>query len=368
MSAKCNLKIIDFNYAFQDNVETTATSENVNFPVSNLKNEFRGRLWKSGGHFEITSVNNRIDFKDTGVGSEVNAVLTKKTYTPTELETEIKTKMELVGDKTYTASYSILTGDWTISTSGSFLSLLWGTGTSGSPLGPEIGFFGGDRLGATTYTGAVAIHSFETVTWDLKTSEEIDSFLIFFDPKRGIRYSDDAVLRLQGNQTLDFSSPAVDQVLTIDNEFRLASHFFTTGQNQRYWQVKNNDLSVELGVVFFGKGIELSRNAANGFNWKLRDNSIVRKNIFGNSYSDLRTKVQRLEINFKVFPEADLRTLRTIYNRVGKTEPIVVAFDSQEVVFDKNLFLIYGKFTTQLNISHVTAQFFNTPLNIEETF
>ncbi len=378
MSESCNLKIIDFNYAFQDNVAVSATSESPDFPVSNLKNQFRGRLWKSNGHFEITTSNNKIDFKESSGGGELTATLTPGDFTTATLRAEIKAKMELVGGETYTVTYDVKSGQWTIVTGGSFLSLLFATGTNTAvSTGPEIGFLTGDRTGFTTYTGAVAIHSFEAVLFDLGSAENINSFFIFFSPRRGIRFSDEAEIRLQANPTQDFSSPAVDVLLDIDEEFRTISHFFTTDQEFRYWRVKIIDkqnasqtdvLSVELGLVFFGKSIELSRNVSRGFVYKLRDTSVVRKNLFGNAYSDKRTKIQRLELSYNLMDDTDLRTFKKIYDRVGKTDSIVVAFDSQEVVFDKDLFLIYGKFTTQLAATNVNRNLFDMPANIEETF
>jgi hypothetical protein len=374
MSQDCKLKILDFNYSFQENVELTASSEDPNFPASNLKTQFRSRVWRSSGNFVIDSTNNTIDFKESAMGAELTAVVANGSYSALFLAAAIKAQMEAVGAETYTVTYSELDGRWTILTGGAYLDLLFATGTnSTASMGPEIGFVTGDRTGAITYTGAVKIHTYEDLVFDLKTTESIDTFTVFFDPRRGLRLSEDAEIRLQANHTLDWSSPAVDLVLDVDEEFRVISHFFSTDQNYRFWRIKivdpnNTDLFVEVGLIYFGKSIVLSRNVQKGFTYKLRDDSVVRENIYGNSYVDVRNKVQRLEFNYSLIPSEDLRTLKKIIDRVGKTEPIVIALDGFEVLFDKDLFLIYGKFTNQLEASHQFNKYFSAPLNIEETF
>lgn len=368
----CNLKILDYNYAFQDNVGISATSENPEFPVSNLRNPFRSKLWQSEGHFEITAVNKYIDFSEGG--PELTAILSEGHYSVSQLQTEIKNKMEAVGAEIYTVNYIDNQGKWTISTGGSVLDLLFGTGTNAAnTTGPSIGFHGGDRTGSLSYTGGVAIHTDERVVFDLQTMENFDSLGIFFDPLRGIRYTEASVIRLQANNTLNWSSPPLNILLTIDNDHRVISHFFEEAQNYRYVSIyvsdpANPDLHVELGLVFFGLGIQLERGASSGFVYKIRDDSVVLENQFGNSYSDKRPKVQRLEMNFPLMPKADLLTLKRIITRVGKTEPVMVSFDSAEEVFDKDLFLIYGKFTTQLEATHIVHERFTAPVNIEETF
>lgn len=377
MSAECNLKIIDFNYPFQSNVDITPTTENTEFPASNLKSEIRARAWRSNkgaGHFVIDTTNNKIDFKESGGGPELTATLTQQDYTAITLAAEIKAKLEAAGGEVYTVAISDLTGEWTISTGGSFLSLLFATGTNtAASTGPEIGFLAGDRTGSTSYTGGVKIHSFEAVIFDLKTLEDIDSFAIFFDPRRGLQYSTNAQIRLQANQTLDFSSPSVDVLLTIDEDLKSVSHFFAANQAFRFWRVKiidpqNSNGFVELPLVVLGFGISFTRDLSNGFKFKKRDFSVVRRNQFGNSYSDKRPKVKRMEWNYSLMPFEDIQVLNQIYERVGKTEPVMISFDSIEKNFDKDFFLLFGKFTTQMELQHRTRTFFNVSLKLEETF
>ncbi len=78
----------------------------------------------------IDSTNHHIDFIE-GAGSELNAVLTQKTYkSPYHLAAEIKAQMEAVGALTYTVTFDWQTGKFTITASSSTITLKWNTGTN----------------------------------------------------------------------------------------------------------------------------------------------------------------------------------------------------------------------------------------------
>jgi len=371
----CELRFLDFNYLFQDNVTVTGSSEQPNFPVSNLKLFFRSQVWRSNGTFIIDATNNKIDFKESGGGGELTATLTSGTFDTITLAAEIKTQLESAGAEIYTVSFSKTTGQWTISTGGTFLSILTNSGTNTAvSTGPSIGFgTTSDFTGNTTYTGFVAIHTEENINIDLGSAEEIDSFCMFFDPRAGIKLSGDAVIKLQANATPNFSSPSLDITLSIDDFQKTISHFFTTDQSFRFWRInivdsKNNNLFVEFGAITLAKSVVLERLVAKGFKYKKRDTSRRQANEFGNVYFDKRPFIQSLEFNFKVMTNADSISFEKIYDNVGVSTPLVVAFDPLEQKFDKDRFLIFGHFTRQLEFSHVFKTFFNNGFRIEESF
>lgn len=373
--AKCELRIIDFNFIFQDNVGLTPSSENVNFPASNLKTFFRAEAWRTSGHFIIDATNNKIDFKESGGGGELTATLTSGVFTPTTLAAEIKTQMEAVGAETYTISFSAVTGQWTIATGGTFLSILTSSGTNTAvSTGPSIGFgVSSDFTGAITYTGFVAIHTEENLVIDLKTAEEIDSFLILFDSREGIKFSEQAVIKLQANATDVWTSPAIDVTLTIDNVKKVISHYFSSDESYRFWRInmvdpKNNNLFLELGTVVLGRGTKLLRSPRQGFKFKKRDSSRKQQNESGNTFFDKRPKIQSLEFNFKLMVKEDTDTFEEIYDRVGTTTPLVVVLDPLEVDYSRNKFMVYGHFTKQLEFAHGFRTNFNSGFRIEESF
>lgn len=369
-----DVRLVDYNYAFDSSVGITGTSENSEFPASNLAVFSRSKVWKSSGYFKITSSNNKINFKDSGGGSELTATLLAGEYTPTTLATEIASKMLLVSGATYTVSQSATTGRWTIATSGSYLSLLTNTGTDlATSTLTALGFdSASDHTGATTYTAAdIALHTEEGVVFDLRTQSGIDTFAIIIDPMLGNNLSANASVYVQASQTDSWTSPSVSQALTYSQEFQTWTHFFTTTQTYRYWRVKivdpsNPNLSVELHKVVLGLSLGLTRNPEIGFKYSIKNQSKQEVNEYGYNYTDVYPDKRAFEFNLNLFEDADLVILEQSYKSFGNAAPVFFAIDTAGALFDKNQLTIYGLMRGDLNFNHQIIDRFSSTIQIEE--
>jgi hypothetical protein len=202
------------------------------------------------------------------------------------------------------------------------------------------------------------------ITFDLATTEDIDSVVLFWPKEDGIRLSSSAVVKIQANATNTWGAPAVDQTLTIDNQYMVASHFFSTNQSYRYWSVLISDAGnangfLELGLVWLGKGIDVP-SAQNGFKSQILDRSKVIETDFGHKYVDVYPKQRRIEINYSNVDYADIQTLENAYSSNGVEIPVLLALDPEEAVFDKNHFLVYGNFSNSFGLGHVVYDALNT--------
>lgn len=370
-----DFRIIDFNYPFQSTVTITGTSEDSNFPASNLGEEFRSRAWRSSGTYVIDSSNNKIDFKETGGGGEITSTLTSGTYTADELATEIKTQMDAdtLNARTYTVTYNSSTGKFTI-TGSVYLDILFSTGTNASSSCRDvIGFGTADFTGATTYTGPnISIHTEEGVVFDLSTTEAIDTFAILFDKDLGVKLSSSAVVKLQANATDSWSSPSVEETLTLDEAHQIYTHFFTTDQSYRYWRISvvdtaNANLYVELGTVILGKKSSLTRVPDNGFRYNVDDLSDIQANEFGNEYVDEFPLRKEIIFSMNILSYANVQLLETVYRRVGNKIPVFVALDTAEDLFDKDNFSIYGRVQGRIEFNHIIKDWFKTKFRVRET-
>jgi len=74
-------------------------------------------------------VNDRIDFNEDGVSSEINAQLDAGSYTANELATEIKTQMDLIGGATFTVTYNSRTGKFKVETDSTSVQFVFDSGT-----------------------------------------------------------------------------------------------------------------------------------------------------------------------------------------------------------------------------------------------
>jgi hypothetical protein len=363
-----------YNNLAQDSATTvTASSENTYFPASNLQHQFRSKTWRSAGTFVVDATNNKIDFKESGGGPELTATISSGTYSVSGLSTEIKTQLEAVGAATYTISYGDTTGKWTVANDGAHLSLLCGTGTNIATclLTESLGFTATDKTGSVTYTGSnIAIHTKESIVFDMITTEDINSIVLLWPKEDGIGLSETAVLKVQANATDAWTSPSVSQTLTINNDYSIATHYFSTNQEYRYWRITiedpaNANLFVDLGVVILGTHLDI-QEPENGFKYTLKDNSKVSITDYGNQYVDEYPQSAILSFNYKYMDYADIVLLENAFRTNGNRIPVFVTLDEDDDVFDKDHYAIYGKFNGSFTNDHVMYTYLDTDLQIVE--
>jgi len=259
-------RILDYNFAFDPKVTVTATSEDVNFPLSNLSRFSRARVWRSSG-----------------------------------------------------------------------------------------------------------IASVERITFDLKTTEDIDSFAMLFNPMpgEGVKFSDAAVITLQASATNSWTSPAVSVVLSIDETYGVITHFFATAQSYRYWSIKIEDATnaygyLEISKIFLSASTQLGQAPEIGFQDTIVDQSKISETAYGHRYSDIYPNRRSFEFNYAAMTAADIETLQAIYARVGAVTPVAVALDPTATLFDKDRFFLYGYFPDKSKATHKFLTYFDTGLSIME--
>lgn len=367
------MRLITNNLVSDSSTLVSSTSQNTNFPTSNLKHEFRSKVWRSKGTFVIDATNNKINFKDESSGSELTATLDAGTYSVSGLQTEISAQLADVGAGVYSVTFSEATGLWTLSSDQVEFELLNASGTdaSESTLTNALGFPATDKTGSTSYTGSsIAIHTKERITFDMITTEPVDSVALLWPKEDGIKLSNTAVIKVEANATNNWSSPAVSQTLTIDNLYSMATHYFTTDQTYRYWSITIEDpanpyLYVELGVAFIGKSLEIDP-PENGFKFGITDNSRVSRTEYGHDYVDEYPLSLDLSFAYKYMEYDDIVALETAYRINGTRKPVFVTLDATESVFAKNHYALYGKFESKFGVGHVLYNLLDTDLKISE--
>lgn len=368
-------RIFDDNYAQSKQYGVAATSEQSDFPASNIKEFLRSATWRSGGYYEIDSSNNKINFKDSVMGSELTATIPVGNYEREDLLTEMKTQLDVVGSDTYTVSYASSTGLFTIASDGSYLDLLFNSGSdSANTIADAIGFdSSSDYTGATSYTGStIAIHTVERLIIDLKSFvEPVDAFVALFEPE-GYRLSDKATVRLKANNANSWTSPSVDQLLTLDTNTLSYHHYFSSDQTYRYWAIEitdptNSNLFVELSTILLSN-VTTIQGPEIGFTYNLEDLSGSESTDFGQEYYDIYPNRKGFAFDFSLLDESDRETLVNIYQKIGVSRPIGITLDADEQVFDKESFFIYGRLRGTQSFEHRFQEYFDSSFSIEEAF
>lgn len=370
------LRILDYNYPFQDTVSITASSQNAEYPATNVGSEFRSKVWRSAGNFTITTSNNKINFKESSGGAELTATVSAGTYSVSTLAAAIKAALEAasVSSRTYTVSHSTTTGKWTI-TGSTYLDLLFSTGTNAaSSFRTVLGFGSTDFTGAVTYTGAtVALHTEERLIFDLRTAENIDTIALIFDPTLGIKLSDSAVITVQANSSNSWASPLYSATMTIDNTWSISTLFLSTPESYRFWSIKivdpaNAYLYLEIGTVMLGRSRDIGRCPDNGFEITHLDGSKTETNLYGNKYVDIYPIRKSLKLNFNIFDYIVKKSIEESFSSVGTRIPVLVMIDPTETLFDKDDFTIYGTYDKDVSFKHTIRNYFSSGISIVEVF
>lgn len=202
-----------------------------------------------------------------------------------------------------------------------------------------------------------------TVVFDMQTTEDINSVILLWPKEDGIRLTDSATLKIQANATNVWTAPSVDQSLTINNDYSVASHFFSSNQSYRYWRVVIEDATnpydfIELGLVWLGTSLDVD-NAQNGFKWTDTDRSQSVENEFGHRYTDEYPITSQLEFAFQYLEYSDIEILVQAFRTNGSRYPVLVVLDHSDTVFDKDHLLIYGTMSNSLGLSHVNYNLLN---------
>ncbi len=358
------MRFITYNYTQQSETVVTYSSQNTQYPASNIKNEFRAKEWRSSGYFKITTSNNVINFTE-GV-TTYNTTLTVGEYNTTDLAAAIQSKLSTTGAYSYTVTYNENTGIWSIESSSE---ATLNNNVSNNVFYNVLGFNNAVITGIEFEGVRSAIHTEEYLSFDLKTTEEINSVVLMWSQGQ-YKLSSDAVLRVQASATSNFDSPAIDEVLEFDNENELASHYFTSSQSYRFWRIKIIDPAnvyayVSLGVIVLGQH-EVVSNLDNGFIFNQTDNSNITRTDYGQEYVDIYPTLKSISFEMSYIDYDEVELLMSIFTRVGNKTPIFIVVDETDLVFNKNCFAIYGKLPSSFQQKHSFYKTFNTSISIRE--
>lgn len=338
------MRLISYNYSEQSECNISASSSNVFYPASNLKNHSVYKNWRTNGFYLLTSSNNVLTI------DSVDYTLDEGNYSRTELLALVNEAIEGVGTLAYdevTFCFTIALED-ELSIAGSFLDVVQMTAETTDSL-----------------TGYVAIHTEEYVDFDIRTTEEIDSVVLLWPE---YQLSDEAVVKLQVSNSYDFTTIAAEYTFSPDLENSISSIYFESPISYRYFRVLIVDINnaygyVSLGKVILGKAEEIE-SCDNGFTFTYLDNSRITQNDFGVEYVDRYPLLKKLTIDFSIIDDAEL--FQDIYKRVGTSNPIFIVLDETDANFSKDLYFIYGKFQDQFQLQHLVKNYFNTQLSIRE--
>jgi hypothetical protein len=168
-----------------------------------------------------------------------------------------------------------------------------------------------------------------------------------------------------------FTTPLLSQVLTLDEESGVITHFFSSAQNYRYWRLFIDDPGnpyghLEISQVIISSSTAFECAVGVGFKYSLEDNTKSQETAFGQRYYDVLPSSTRIQFDVPLATYADTETLIDLVTNIGSAEAIGVNIDSLADAFDKDRFFVYGNIQKNFEVTHTQGNYFNTSFSVEE--
>ncbi len=370
----CDNNFIDEDYLASN---ITYSSQLTGFPFSNARTFDRSTVWKMDGNFVITSTNKVVYITD---GSQYAVLLTTGNYSGTALAAHIQTKLNAatsgwactyntdpVGGYTFKITH---TGSATLRYA-NFTNSVWTT----------IGHMLNTDVTGTSWNGQQrVIHSEEFIKIDLGTPLSI-TFLGMLGPLgQSFDLSNNATVTVYGSNADIFSNydvvnvPGFTQVCPVDDFGCL--RFFDDIDNTffRYWKISIKDPqnqrgpNLSIGAIYFGDYVQSGRNASNGFQKVIIDQSRISETESGGLYFDVKAKYTSFNsLRLLLMDRADKDMFERLYLKLGKTTPFFISLDPTNCI-TTNLYELTKLvvFNSDPIFTHVIHEIFNVEFTVRE--
>lgn len=352
------------------------TSEQAAFPVTNAYNGLRrAKVWRSDGYYVVTAANNGIVFRETTGGPDLTASIVVGNYLRSAFLTAVKAALEVAGDSTYTVTF---TSGFKISIAsngaggGGILHLRMAD--AGSTAADILGFDTVNLTGALTYVAdSIRIHSEESIIWDLGIDSDPQAFCMIDARNTPITISPTATIKLQGNHTNVWTSPAYETTLTYDDRIiHIIDDAGLAGEQLRYWRVyfvdQNPKGYVQVGAFYLG-GLYQTTRGAPQFPFKTDpvDRTETLYSEGGQTFSEIKPKTDRFTVDWFALTVDEKESFELIFEQFGKGVPFFVSIDTGVAFSSSQQYYIrYVKFADDPSFQLTRPGIFRTAMIFEE--
>lgn len=364
---------MDNNFAELTSNTVQKSSELSNFPITNVQNRFRSKVFKFSGRFEITASNQNIYIND---GSPKTAVVTIQNYaTPALLATEMTTQLNAVSSG-WTVTYDSVGGTYKFTIShGSGHTIVFSNSTNA--IWDTIGFTGSTDLAAPQTADEQRNHTSEFITFDFNGPVPIEFFAMIGPLDEEVSFSDQATVRLQLSNIDYWGSSPIDITLTKNSQGYMRFLDDIANSTYRFAHIsiedKLNPLGPEglkVGHIYLGDytTFTTNNNIATGFKFEINDPSRVDSSENGALYFDRVPKYYKFgstSINFLAKAEKEL--IEQMFYDFGLTTPLYVSIDPRtEITQSIDVFTKYVVFDSVPSFTHIIRDLFMADFSFRE--
>jgi len=332
------------------------SSQQSAFPATNVYNmQRRSKVWRSNGHYVVDSTNKTVIFRE-GAGIDLTATMAEATYTSTAtFMAALKTALDNAGVSTYTVEQINLRFKITsngVGGDGRFELMLTDASFTAEDI---LGFNNSsNRIGSLNYTADYVIIHYpnEYLLWDMGVPTNPSAFILIGLRNDSLPYSPTAIIKLEGNETNDFSSPSYTKMLTYDSEVisEIEDDELSTDP-YRYWRLSFDDKTNGLGYiqvsnVFLGDYFDPARGRAQfPLTCNYVDRTVTSYSEGGQSFADIKAQTARFSVKFFGLQKVDIERFDEIFEIYGTGKPIFISMDSDAVFSsNRNRRIIFARF------------------------
>jgi hypothetical protein len=332
MTRNYRIRFCANNFAADAAATLTASSAQAAFPLSNLTNDLRFKVWKPAGNFTISDANNKVYIND---GADKTVTLTNGNYAYSALATHIQTQLN-ASSSGWTVSYSTTTYKFTVGRASGTALLRFSQTTNA--VWDAVGYTGSSDTDAGTGLAAdeQRNHTSEYVDIDLGVGRPITFFALVGRLTRVFSLSSTATVRLYGNTVASMASPAL--TVTLSPETFGIYHFLDdlADTTYRYWRLECIDRTnpagpegFEFGHLYLGDYTTINfSNVQTGFSKTLVDTAVEQVSEGGASFFQDGFKYLSFDsTQIANMTAADRRDLEQVFYDLGRSTPFYVSFD-----------------------------------------
>jgi len=158
-----------------------------------------------------------------------------------------------------------------------------------------------------------------TITIDLGSAQEVKA-LVLYDHN----FTSGATLLLEADDAATFDSDGgsaqFSEAVTWNDDKIL--HYLSAATTKRYWRISitdtaNTDSYLEIGELFLGSYLELTRNFAYEPNTDFAFITSTGKNEYGVEFDRFGNIQEKITLNFKGLPDTDITYIKTMLAAIG---------------------------------------------------
>jgi len=353
-----------------NNMITTAnytySSQMSGYPVTNILNTNRDKIWKPAGYFLINSSNEKIYIND---GADKTATITNSGYTsPTAFATAVTTALNVVSSN-WTCSYNDVAGSYKFKlTRSSGTAVLRQTQTT-SAAWDTLGYKGATDISGSPFTAdEQRNHTSEFLQIDLGVQTEVGFFAAIGPLDEIFGLSAAGTLKVMGNNVNDWTSPGYTKTLTASAKGLIANFDDTVNTYYRFWRFEYIDRmnglgpeGISIGHIYIG-GYETitSSNVQRGLSRQIIDPSIKNDSESGKRYFDTRPRYEEFsDISIVNMTAADKDIVEQIGYDYGLRTPLFVSFDpALRISTDETEYTRFLYFINMPRVNHLFKDYY----------